>query len=147
MAPSENFLNTHLAYFILSSLKPLRWGSAIRGLFNRGVWASPIWITLLSEFYKGSSLTLSIDFLILAILYSPRSSQGKIIRLFSLKHRVWISTLPPPPRSLQGYSLKRTYKLTSHNIILPRSSQGKTIRLFSLKHRACISMLLCITLT
>jgi hypothetical protein len=65
--------------------------------FLTGVYEHPQFklLYLLSEFYKGSLLTLSIVFLILVILYSPRSSQGKIIYLFSLKHRAWISTLPP----------------------------------------------------
>jgi hypothetical protein len=56
-------------------------------------------LQLLSEIYKGSSLTLSIDFLILTISYSLRSSQG--------------------------CSLKRAYKLTSHNIIPPQIITGK----------------------
>jgi hypothetical protein len=65
--------------------------------FSTGVYEHPQFelLYLLSEIYKGSSLTMSIDFLILAILYFSRSSQGKIICLFSLKHRAWISTLLP----------------------------------------------------
>jgi hypothetical protein len=63
--------------------------------FSTGVYEHPQFelLYLLNELYKGSSLTLSIDFLILAILYSPRLSQRKTIRLFSLKHRACISTL------------------------------------------------------
>jgi hypothetical protein len=76
--------------------------------FSTGVYEHPQFklLHLLSELYKGSSLTLSIDFLILVILYSPRSSQG--------------------------CSLKRAYKLTSHNIILPQIITGKdSMSLFS----------------
>jgi hypothetical protein len=45
--------------------------------FSTGVYEHPQYelLHLLSELYKGSSLTLSIDFLILAISYSLRSSQ------------------------------------------------------------------------
>jgi hypothetical protein len=41
--------------------------------FSTGVYEHPYFelLHLLSELYKGSLLTLSIDFLILAILYSP----------------------------------------------------------------------------
>jgi hypothetical protein len=69
--------------------------------FSTGVYEHPQFklLQLLSELYKGSSLTLSIDFLILTILYSPRPSQG--------------------------CSLKQAYKFTSHNIILPQINTGK----------------------
>jgi hypothetical protein len=118
--------------------------------FSTGVYEHPQFelLYLLSELYKGSSLTLSIDFLILAILcYSSDHHRERQYVSFLLS--IEFGSLRYSPRSLQDYSLKRhiAYKLTSHNIILPISSQGKIIRLFFLKHRACISMLLCITLT
>jgi hypothetical protein len=64
---------------------------------------------LLSEFYKGSSLTLSINFLILNIWLFIEANIFKAY--FSQYHT---------PLDHQGCSLKRAYKLTSHNIILPQ---------------------------
>jgi hypothetical protein len=79
--------------------------------FSIGVCEHPQFelLHLLSELYKGYSLTLSINFLILNIWLfieasilktyfsqyhtPPRSSRGKTMRLFSHKHRASISTL------------------------------------------------------